>query len=640
MFLPSFSMRNLLAGLFLLAVVAPVRADLKNPETPRKNAEKSRKDPEPPRVPIARAVQAEAVRGFPVEIRLHGVTASPRLLQFILRQLPKQGRLEGPPAQAGKDSAVVRYVPDPAYKAEVDTFSYAVKVDGSGSSEDAVVTIRLSDPVAVLETPGGVDVGRVLATETVEHPLPVINKGNAVFKTTVPLPDGWTWAVPAGGRFEVEPGGRIDAVVRVKVKEAGPIDQKVTLQAGTVVRFIGHALPPFLGYPSLLRLQWERGSALRSYRFTIRNNRPEPLTVQLKAPPGVVVPASVVVPVAESVDVKVACTGELDRALSGQIRLDAPGWTQDVNYEAPVAPAVVEVTGDGPEGRVDFGILENVGGSAASRQVTLRNVGGTAAVIRWDPLRFFVVEGLEPESVLPPQEQRQITLRPHPEEPGRLKEELILRMTGGDHTLRLFADIDPAAAKAALMSGTVLKELPAATPGSTPAPARPPSGKALVLRGMILGSGLMEAIPNTDRSLASVDAVNLVAAEPERIIFDWEAPGPGTWTYRVMVRMLRSHGKGQAPIPEYDQMDNVKVTATATGGRAEVTKLRPGARWTCRIVAIRSDGVATKAGDELTFLTPPVGESRWGWRVLGVLSVISLVLYVRQKWREDVKWKD
>jgi len=87
-------------------------------------------------------------------------------------------------------------------------------------------------------------------------------------------------------------------------------------------------------------------------------------------------------------------------------------------------------------------------------------------------------------------------------------------------------------------------------------------------------------------------------------------------------------------------MDNVRVTATPTGGRAEVTKLRPGARWSCRIVAFRSDGVATGPGEQLVFLTPFESDSRWGWRLLGLFSAFSLVLYVRQKWREDVKWKD
>ncbi len=614
----------LLTVLWLLAGRGPLGADVKRPVTPS--------------VPVARAAQVEAIRGFPVSIRLEGVTSSTRVLQFILRQPPKYGRLEGPPTPAGKDSAVVRYVGDPGATAASDSFSYAVKVEGSSSSEEAVVTVRLSDAAAVLEVPNGVELGRLLAREVSEHGLRLFNKGNAPFRATVALPEGWSWAVPEGGKFDVAPGAQIEAVVRVRAKEAGEVDEKVMLRPGTAVRFTGRVLPPFLGYPSLLRLQWEPEPARRAYRFNIRNNRGEPMQVRLTAPPGVELPASVEIPVAESVEVGVACPGQVSLPLAGKIRLEAPGWTQEIDYEAPAAPAVMELSGVGADGVVDFGVLEKAEG--AVRSLVVRNVGGTAAVVRWEALRFFVVEGLEEETVVAPGAERAFAIRPRPDEPGLLREELALRMPGGDRVLKLQAEIDLKAGQAALMAGTVL-EVKAAAPGS-PELGQPRSERGRQLRVQVLTTGLMEAIPNTDARLPTVNAVRLIEEEtkPDRLVFEWDAPGPGVWTYRVLVRMLRNHGAQQAPIPEYGTMDNVKVTATPLGGRAEVTRLRPEVRWSCRIVGIRSDGVATKAGEDLTFMTPPVMASRWPWRLLGLLGVVSVALYVRQKWREDVKWKD
>lgn len=623
---PRLFLSSLLAVLGLLAGEGSLRADVKRPVTPP--------------VPVARPAQAEAIRGFPVAIRLEGVTSSARVLQFILRQPPKHGRLEGPPTPSGKDSAVVRYVGDEGSKASSDSFSYAVKVEGSGSSEEAVVSVRLSDPAAVLEVPSGVDLGRLLAMEVSEHGVRIANKGNAPFRAAVPLPEGWSWAVPAGGQFDVAPGGQIDAVVRVRPKEAGEVDEKVVLRPGYTLRFTGRVQPPFLGYPSLLRLQWEPERARRAYRFQIRNNRGEAISLRLSAPAGVEVPASVEIPVAESVEVAVSCAGQVNLPLAGKIRLEAPGWVQEIDYEAAPAPAVMELSGVGADGVVDFGVLEKAEGEGAARSLVLRNVGGTASVVRWDALRFFVVEGLEDEAVLAPQVERTFVIRPRPDEPGRLREELALRMAGGDRLLKLQAEIDPKASQAALMAGTVL-EVKAAAPGS-PELARPRSERGRQLRVQVLTTGLIEAIPHADASLPTVNAVRLIEAEtgPERLAFEWDAPGPGVWTYQVLVRMLRNHGAQQAPIPEYGTMDNVKVSATPMGGRAEVTRLRPGVRWSCRIVALRSDGVSTKAGDDLTFLTPPVGPSRWPWRVLGLLGLVSVGLYVRQKWREDVKWKN
>lgn len=626
-FSSGFRFCRVLASLIWLAGGTGVWADAKRPPTPP--------------VPIAREAKAVAVRGFVREIRLEGVTASTKQLDFIVRQPPKHGRIEGPPVKAGKDAAVVRYVGNPGSTAATDSFTFAVKVDGVGTSTEAAVTIQLEDPAPVLEAPAGMDLGRVLATEAIERTIAITNRGNAAFRATVPLPDGWSWVHPAGGRFDLAAGENLQTVIRVRVREAGNIDQKVILRPGTVVRFIGQARPPFLAHPSLIRLQWERGTARRAWQFTLSNNRPEPQTIQITAPPGLEVVESITVPGNESVPVQLVCSGNLQRVQNGHLRIEGPGWSQSIEFEAPAAPAAVIVEGVGEGDLVDFGVLAKAEGSPARRELVLRNIGGTPAVVRWDELKLFSLEGITQETVLAPSAERRIVVQPRPDKPGRLKEELTLRMNGGDRVLQLLADIDPEAAKAALMSGKVLETTPAAVVSGANGPRPPSTEEGRRLKVQVLSTGLMEAIPNADPNLPRIDTVRLVEEEPDRLVFEWDAPDGGAWTYRVLVRMLRNHGLQQAPIPEYGQMDNVKVTNTPSGGgRAEVTKLRAGARWTCRVVAIRSDGVANKAGADLNFLTPLKGDSRWTWRLLGVLGAISLILYVRQKWREDVKWKD
>ena len=616
---------RLLIGLVLFAGQGSLRADIESPKTQR--------------VPVAKPAKAVAVRGFPVEIRLEGTTSTTRMLQFIPRQMPKHGRLEGPPVQAGKDNAVVRYTGDPASKAEADVFTFATKVEGSGSSEEASVTIRLVDPAPVLEAAGGVDLSRVLAGELVVKPLTITNKGNAPWQGTVPLPAGWTWQAPAGGRFDLAPGDRIESAVGVRVADPGEIDEIVTLRPGATVRFIGKAIAPFLAYPTLLRLQWDPVKRQRAWRLNLRNNTGQPMTVRLSGPPGLVMQESVIIPAVESQETAVGWSGNVSQATSGEIRLEAPGWHQLVKFEALVAPATVELTGAAPDGTVDFGVLEKAEGVKSFRTISLKNAGGVNAVIRWEPLRLFVLEGMDREMVLVPGAERHFTLRPGAGEPGRLKEELLLRMNGGDRLLKLTADIDPAAAKAALMQGTVLEVKPVGAPASIEG-SKASSENGLRLRTQILSGGLMEGFPNKDLKLPAVDSVRMIEVQSDRLVFEWPAPGPGQWTYHIMVKALRNHGLQQAPIPEYGKMDNVKVVSTPTGGRAEVTGLRPNMWWFCRIVSVRSDGISTKAGGELKFLTAPAPDSRWGWRLLGALGVIALVLYVRQKWREDVKWKD
>lgn len=91
-----------------MAAAPAGRADVNRPLTPP--------------VPVADPAKAVAVRGFPVEIRLEGRTSTARSLDFILRKKPKQGRLEGPPVQLDKDTAMVRYRGDPGSTAESDSF--------------------------------------------------------------------------------------------------------------------------------------------------------------------------------------------------------------------------------------------------------------------------------------------------------------------------------------------------------------------------------------------------------------------------------------------------------------------------------------------------------------------------------------
>jgi hypothetical protein len=611
--------------LLLLCGTVEVRADIEAPKTQR--------------VPVAYPAKAVAVKGFPTVIRLEGVTGTTRPLNFIIRQMPKHGRLEAP-VQDGKMNATVRYTANPGTDAVSDTFSFAVKLVDSGASEEAQVTIRLEEAAPVLEAPAGLDLGRILTNQPEERTFTITNKGNAAFQAAVPLPEGWSWQAPANGQFNLAPGERMEATLRVRVRQIGEIDQKVTLRPGTVVRVIGQARPPFLAHPSFVRLQWERGTARRAWKLNLSNNRPEPVTLRLSGPPGIQLPASVDVPANESAEALISCSGGLDQLLSGKIRIEGPTWSQEVTFEAPIAPAAVAVMGVSQDGLLDFGILEKAEGAPARRELIFKNTGGTSSVIDWDPLQMFLIEGMAPEAVLAPQAEQRVTVSPRSDKPGRLVEEWKLRMTGGGRVLQLQADINPEAAKAALMSGTVLKtDLPSQA-GSAESTPKMVSEEGRRLRGQILGRGIVsEPLPNRDPSLV-IAGVQLISEEPDRLVFEWAAPSPGEWKYKVLVRMLRNHGLQQAPIPEYGMMDNVKVTNTPTGGRAEVTKLRAGARWSCLVVGTRADGVSTDYSPDMNFITPLEGDNRWLWKLVGGFGAVALVLYVRQKWREDVKWKD
>lgn len=588
-------------------------------------------------VPVARPVQAEAVRGFPVEITLDGLTSTTKALQFQIRSQPRIGKLEGEPVNRGRGKAVILYTPDPAATGAVDTFTYVVKVEGTSSSQEAEVKISIVNPEPVLESAAGVELGFILAGVPVERKWEVRNKGNAPFQATVPLPQGWEWIHPAQGKFEIPPGGHLEAAVNVKTSQAGPIDAKVILRPTTVVRFVGSAIAPVQGSPNQLRLPWDPARHTRTGDLTVRNNAPVAVTVKFSGPAELTVPVEVSIPAQAQVKVPLTWTGSLEKPAAGSLRLEVPGWSQDVAFDAGAAPPVVTAEGTTSEGVLDFGELDLAGIRSASKTLTFSNSGGQGAIITWNAPESFDVSGATAGAELPPGKALTLTVKPKPDSAGSVKEDWTVGATGGDFPLKLRAELDPEAVRKALMAPEAL--LPIPVEGTSPAERPLNTDETLTLFGGALpvdGSKLDASLPKVP-----VDSIQVVTEEPDRLVIQWSAPGPGTWTYRVMALRLRQGNFGgmSVPVKGFLVMDNIKVTSTPTGGQAEVTKLIPNASWSGIITAIRSDGVETLPTRQLTFYTPPVPPRLWPWYLGGVVLAGWAVYWLRRKWREDIKWQ-
>lgn len=590
-----------------------------------------------PPVPVAWPVQADAVRGIPVEITLGGLTSTTKTLQFQIRRQPKIGKLEGDPVSKGRGKAVIRYIPDPAATGSVDTFTYAVKVEGTSSSQEAEVKISIVDPEPILESTTGVDLGFILAGVPVERKWEIRNRGNAAFKAAVPLPEGWIWIHPAQGNFNIPPGGYIEAAVNVKAPKAGTIDEKVVLRATTIVRFVGNAMPPVQGSPNQLRMPWDPVKHSRMGDLTVRNNAAAAVTVRFSGPAELTVPGEVSIPAQEQVKVSLAWTGSLEKPAAGTLRLEIPGWSQEVAFDAGPAPPVVSIAGATREGVLDFGDLDLAGIRSASKTLTFSNSGGQGAIITWNAPKSFDVSGATAGAELPPGKALTLTVKPKPDSAGSVKEEWTVGATGGEFPLKLQAELDPEAVRKALMAPEALLPIPA--DGSSPT-ARPLNiDETLTLFGGALpvdGSKLDDSLPKVP-----LESVRVVMEEPERLVIQWDAPAPGTWTYRVMALRLRQGNFGgmSVPVKGFYVMDNIKVTTTPTGGQAEVTKLIPNASWSCIITAIRNDGVETLPTRQLTFHTPAVPPRRWPWYAGGAVLVGWVIYWLRRKWREDIKWQ-
>ncbi|MEZ5304525.1 MAG: hypothetical protein R3F11_28345, partial [Verrucomicrobiales bacterium] len=148
----------LLAVAGLALCPEPAHADIKIPETgdkkkdkkffifPKKDDEEKKEDDEgnpvvPERIPQPYPGKSVAVRGVPTRILLRAATNSTRQVEFLIRQEPRYGKLEGPIAVDGSAEAIVTYTAFQGRTEVRDAFKFAVRLPGEQVSLSVPVEI-------------------------------------------------------------------------------------------------------------------------------------------------------------------------------------------------------------------------------------------------------------------------------------------------------------------------------------------------------------------------------------------------------------------------------------------------------------------------------------------------------------------
>lgn len=614
--------------LFVAGIVLPVPraafADVK------KGDEERRRLP----APLARSTQVRAVRGQPVEIPLEGVTSTTRTLRFIIRRGPRLGTLDPEPLRMeGKMKAFFRYTPRPGETETQDTFTFATQVEGSPASAEAMVTIFITDPAFnIMTAPASVNAGRFVTTEGAEIEFSVRNTGDAPFRQTVAPPEGWLWLRPRGGRFELEPGEGVVAQMRVATRQPGGVDQRLAL-GNAELRVSGEAIPPFLAYPSEVRASWDAGARRRAASFTIQNNTSRELPVEFTVPQGFSLPKSVTVPAQGKTELELEISARPEQSAAGEILLGVEGHTQALKAQANPAPASLVFEGLGDDGLVDFGKLDAETLPAAQRVLKIKNEGGTeASVLSNGGLELFQLEGFTQGGfTLPPGGEVELKVSPVRNMPGVLREEWKLLFAGGEKSVVFKAEVDQAAVNAPARPAPLSRATQDMTSLTEDLELTPKQKTTLVAA---LHHGVVELDSTFDPSLPVVTSTQIIKEEPTRLVFAWNPPGPGKWTYKVWAAQLRKLPNNPFPIKQFGPMDNVKVTWENSVGQAEVTNLPPGGMFKCRIIAVNEEGRSSLPGPELTFMTPYEKPFPWGWAALWTFFAVSFFVWWRARKRE------
>lgn len=625
---------SLLVPVAMIAAVLSLRADIKLDEQTR-------------RVPTAKDVTVKVYRGIPATIVLEGVTGSGRALDFRIRRQPQVGQLQGAPQPVSKLQSSVRYLAPAGSSGKYDSFTYVTQA-ASATSSEATVSIEIQEPKPDLRIPAVLEAGQVTIGRAVEREIYIRNDGNAPWTARVDVPEGWAWASPARGEFHIEPGGQTVAVLIINPQAQGPIRREIAFGENRVLRVTGSALPPFTAFPGFIRLRWDPVTRTRTGRLEIQNSTEQAIHPTLTAPDGIAIPGEISISPRETASIPFALTTRVDISAEGIILIKVPGYAQEIRYDAPLAPAWLEIPELTGQDTVEFGSLDSSTLPLAVRELTLRNVGGESTKVTAVAPKLFLTPGFEPDTRLRPGEEMRFRVLPRQDVSGNLEERWTIEYGASSRELTLRASIASEAATQALASRPPLlpsnqsSSAPGAGAGREPPPVSSPE-HITQLRLHHDGLLLSPANGKVDPSLPRIDSVKMVDEDPFSLTFDIRPPGEGRWKYTLLRARVQ-------PVPEQDgslmtvtkvwtPWKKVEFRDVGDVTRVKVTGLVPGELVPIRIQATReADGVSTEAGRELRFLTKDKLPRPWGWIALWTFLGISAALWVRQKWREDIAW--
>ncbi len=599
-----------------LPVVFQARADIKG----------GGKNDIPSGAPAIKSQTVNAVRGQPVTIKLTGKAARGEII-FIIRSQPRLGSfVEEAPVVVDALNSTITYIPSLEKTGDTDEFLFAARGTSTATTSDAEkVTIRITDPVAKLTAPGVVGAGRVVMGHPKKTTFKVKNGGNGAWKARVPAPKGWRWILPADGNFDVAPGATLECEIQCEGAGGPEVEETVTLHGVTKVSFTASIVPPFSA-PAETALKWDDRERLRAGAFDARNADGEsPVTLRITGPEWLTLPAEITLPPGGSTSVPLTLRERLDQTLKGTVKLAGGTFSQEVTVTASPAPALLAAAGDLTDNHeVAFGKLDAETLKTARRKVTLKNTGGSPAVLKVTALKDFGFDAPPPAAGIPlaPGAETTVVFRPPAGGQGTHREPVAF--TAGDTKidLQLTAEI-PASAMPSVPGEITRPAMPMTRVG-------PNGGEPVYYTG--------EA--PVDFTLPRVHAVEPVILGPDSVSFTWDQPAGEGWKFQLCYATPQMRKDG-APIKLLQPLTK-GVTFSNSGRKvtAVVTGLSPEKWYKYSVQVISPDGRASLPGKEfgikLATPLPSHLEEYWAWYACGGVFALLAGYWLRKRWKAPI----
>ncbi len=599
------------------------------------------------RAPVAKDAVFKAVRGQPLEILLEGTTSTSRGLVFAVRQGPRLGSfsekapvaVKGQESEKGRSYASLHYTADASLKGDRDTFTFSCKLDGGPSSNEATVTILLSDASPKLKVPAKLDLGRVILGAVSGKSFTVSNEGTCAFSAPVAAPAGFTWRSPAGGMFEIEPGASVEAALLLDTGKARSVDSVLTFMAGVEVKCSARIVPLFSVLPSAtLQLQWRPETLTRSARVSLQNNTDGPLVVDILGSPGTRLPRSLSLDPSAAQPLDIVTTEPLTAGASGTITVSSGLQQEVIPFTAAQAPALIKAVDFPESGVIDFGKLATIDAGEAVRTVLLQNKGGSHGEVSIKPaLKYFRVSAAELRdgvAVIKAGGELQLTFQPSSLPSNAREEDITLSAPGWAAGLKLLAAWDAALIPAATRSAAeiaLLQEKPLTPTRAGPTKREVEINSILGWKGGVIADG------TEDPALPTIDTVTIDHQTDSTATFSWELPPGEGWTFRLMRAEVHRPGPDTPLRKLWMPYDAATVTIEGRRASTTVSGLIPGAGVNFAVQTISPNGKKSYPGTYIpivTLMSPPI---RWEYWAMGVLALLGMGYWLRKKWKEPIR---
>jgi len=537
--------------------------------------------PPPPPPPMPQSGNVAIFRGRSVEIPLRAIGRAPKTLKFLIRSEPTSGTL-GPIRSIGLKSAVVTYTHTDSTGAGTDTFTYAVQGVDTPVSAPARLNIQVSEEPPALSVVHALDFDSVMLGETREEEIVIRNSGGGLLsgKMSVPLP----WKILGSPDYQLK--RHAERKVRLlfdPTEERGYRDNlSFSHDARSVVALTAEATSP-LGFQAQGEVSLEASGTNPSRTGTLRiqNLTSAERTIELEAPPGIVVASTLTLPAGGEIDLTIQTGTNFSEVGEEVLELTSGGYHRKIPLRVFARLPRLVFT---PADRLDFGKVEP--GQPYQLTLEVTNRGGSDARLVGTLPPDVILRPAPETIVLAPDATHVFEVALESQRLGPYHHQISIGVEGRPPSkITVTASVGQPPSTAPKVPTSLLAPMSPATPDPV-APDETP-------------------LDPQEAPIATIKSFSIESVADREVEISWKRPEGKVAGYIFEQRFLKAVPGGPPQIL-WQERRGMKFSEANGAVTARFENLAPGQTWYFRVRAIAPDGKRSPPSPTLRMTSPPL----------------------------------